>query len=149
MGNPFENFKPRELDEKEKEIFTALQEIEDAEITPGAREVYSYALRFVNQDSMVSVYLSFLDKQSGADMAITNMTHLPIRKEQPLSDIRGKGEGSVIVQRIIHWAEEHSYDHIVATQVQPTAKSFWTKNGFVYDEREGNISEDWVYRGNK
>ena len=146
MSNPFENFKPRELDEKEKEILESLKQIEGAEVTPGIRAVYSYALRFVNDESMVSVYLSFFDEESGADVAITNMTNLPIHKEDRLESVRDKGLGTEVVQRVIAWSEEHSYNHIVATQVQETAKNFWTKNGFVYDERENNVSEDWIYR---
>jgi tRNA(Met) C34 N-acetyltransferase TmcA len=92
------------------------------------------------------VYVSFFDEQSNADIAITNITNIAVSKDYSVEDIRGKGEGSEVVQKIIAWAEEHSYHHIVATQVQPTAKNFWTKNGFVYDERENNVSEDWVYK---
>jgi GNAT superfamily N-acetyltransferase len=147
MGNSFENFKPRELSEKEKEIFASLQAIEGAEITPGIREVYSFALRFVGKESMVSVYLSFFDEQSGADVAITNMTNMPIRKEQALEEVRGQGEGTKIIQRIILWSKENGYGHIVATQVQESAKNFWAKNGFAYDERENNSSDDWLYKG--
>ena len=147
MKNPFEDFRPRELNEKEKELFTSLKTIEGAEVTPGIREVYSFALRFVSEDSLVSVYLSFFDEQSGADMAITNITNIPIRKDQALEDVRSRGEGTEVVQKIIKWAKENSYPHIVATQVQESAKNFWTKNGFAYDERENNVSEDWLYQG--
>jgi GNAT superfamily N-acetyltransferase len=147
MKNPFEDFRPRELNEKEREIFASLQTIEGVAVTPGIREVYSFALRFVSEDSLVSVYLSFFDEQSGADVAITNITNIPIHKEQALEDIRGRGEGTEAIQKIISWSKDNGYSHIVATQVQEPAKNFWAKNGFVYDERENNCSDDWLYKG--
>jgi GNAT superfamily N-acetyltransferase len=147
MKNPFENFKPRELSEKETEILESLKQIEGAEVTPGIRAVYSYALRFVNDELMVSVYLSFFDEASGADMAITNITNLPTKKEYDAEYFRGQGLGTEVIQRVITWSKEQGYEHIIATQVQESAKGFWVKNGFVYDERENNVSEDWIYKG--
>jgi GNAT superfamily N-acetyltransferase len=144
--NSFENFRPRELNETEREILESLQGIEGAEVTPGIREVYSFIIRFVDDESLISIYVTFFDQESKADLAITNMTNLSRMSDTSLSDVRGKGRGSEMLQRLISWAKARNKEYIIATQVQEQARTFWKKNGFVYDERENNISEDWVYK---
>jgi hypothetical protein len=99
MSNPFEDFRPRQLDEKERVLFESLKMIEGVELTPGVRVKNAFILRFVRDDSMVSMYLSFFDEESGADLAITSMTNLPTKKEQALTEVRSRGQGSEALKK--------------------------------------------------
>jgi len=139
---------PETQKEKEKiSLLRSLQEIEGATVSENTRESYSYKLRFENEKSFTSVYILFYDEENGADISITSITTLPKQTKDKVEEVRGMGGGSRAVQKIIEWGRANGFTKIMAAQVQESAKDFWTKNGFVYDEREDNYSEEWIYRG--
>ncbi len=147
MKNPFERISHRKIEEDERELLESLKEIEGAEIALAESWTkHHYRLQFRDNEAVVSVFIHFFD-ESGADIAITAMTNLSIDTKIKSESFRGQGRGSEALQKIISWAKSHNYHHIIAVQVQGPARDFWRKNGFVYDEREDNVSEDWIYVG--
>lgn len=139
-------YRPRELNEKEKELFLSLQEIEGVEVVPGVRELYTFQLRFRDEEALVSLRIRFFDEESGADVAITNMNTLALGKEKSAESVQKKGRGGVAVKKFLSWTHQKGYAHVIASQVDENARGFWTKMGFVYDERQNNGSDDWLYK---
>ncbi len=147
MKNPFERITHRQIEGEEKELLESLKEIEGAEIAlDESWTKYHYRLQFRDNEAVVSVFMHFFD-ESGADLAITAMTNLSVDPKMKSESFRGQGRGSEAIQKIISWAKSHNYHRIIAVPVQGPARDFWRKNGFVYDERKDNVSEEWIYVG--
>ncbi len=137
MNSRFE-WKPSS--EEPDQIFESLKGIEGAEVALDPFIKFKYRVQFREGESIVSIFLTPHDDQSGADLAITNMTTLPDQE-------KGRGYGSVVLQRILEWAKQEGYKKIIATQVQGAAKTFWEKNGFVWEDHPGNDTNDYIYVG--
>jgi hypothetical protein len=75
------------------------------------------------------------DKQSGADMVITNMTVLP-------AAWCGHGFGTTALQLLIKHAIAQGHPDIRAVQVQGPSEQFWSKNGF---KALNNVTNDFSY----
>lgn len=86
----------------------------------------------------VTIRFALNDRQSGADITITNMTTLPYTECR-------KGYGSAALRLLLDWAAENGHKHIIATQVQRSAERFWMKNGF---EPLENRTNDFELRRN-
>ncbi|MES2006959.1 MAG: hypothetical protein V4436_02510 [Patescibacteria group bacterium] len=86
---------------------------------------------------MTTIRIGFNDKQTGANMVISNMTTLPY-------EARSKGFGSAALTLLITWAHRFEHDDIQAVQVQEESESFWIKNDFA---RIGNVTNDFIYVG--
>jgi len=101
---------------------------------PGA---HIYTARFGGMSSGPTVTIRTVepDAQSGAQMAITNMTVLP-------HEWCRNGYGSRVLQMLIKGAQARNISHIQAVQVQRDAEFFWLKNGFV---PLGTICNDYRY----
>ncbi len=139
-GREFFYVSPENLSESEKDIVSQLEKVSGVTfVTKDRWQVNTYHLTFGENLRRVSVEISFHDRESGADIAIKNIG----------SSVRGEGLGSQAVQAIVSWSVQQNYKKIEATQVQVASEEFWTRNGFVYDDYEGNISNDWTYKGNE
>jgi len=77
------------------------------------------------------------DKQSGADVAITNMTVLP-------NVWCGHGFGTTALKLLLKNALAQGCATIQAVQVQKQSEGFWSKNGF---EPLNNATNDFRYVG--
>ncbi len=95
----------------------------------------AYILRFNSENAKITIRVVLNDKQSGADLIITNMTTLPESE-------RGKGLGSVVVGKLLEWATKNGLSNIQAVQVQSDSERFWISNGF---EKMNNETNDFKY----
>jgi predicted GNAT family N-acyltransferase len=95
---------------------------------------YGYIVTFRFKKVIVTLRIIFSDENSGADMAITNMTTLPESE-------RGRGCGSHALQLLLAWAKDHRLQHIQAVQVQDQSEKFWIQNSFL---KIGNENNDFV-----
>lgn len=92
-------------------------------------------LTFNFGEAVTTIRVEFEDRQSGADMVITNMTTLPEKH-------RGRGRGSWSLNVLLGWAFKEGLTNIQAVQVQRQSEAFWIKNGFT---SLGNITNDFLY----
>ncbi|MBP6881805.1 MAG: hypothetical protein KBC35_04230 [Candidatus Pacebacteria bacterium] len=95
---------------------------------------YGNIITFYLNGATVTFRIVFNDEDSGADMAITNMTTQPAER-------RSKGYGSHALQLLLAWARSHELWHIQAVQVQDESENFWIQNGF---QKIGNETNDFV-----
>lgn len=100
--------------------------------------VGGYWVRFVEGDAVTTIRIALQDRQTGADLVITNMTTLP-------ASAQGKGLGSAAVQKLISWAKENNLTDIRAVQIIEDNEKFWSKNGFTKSD-EPSPSNDFVYK---
>lgn len=87
-------------------------------------EMGSRITKFCYGEVVVTIRVVFADQQSGAEMAITNMTTLPYSQT-------GKGYGSKALHTLLEWAQGEGLTKIVVVQVQAQSEKFWKKNAFV------------------
>ena len=99
---------------------------------------YAYIIKFEKEGIITTIRISFKD-QSGADLAITNITTLP---EEALN----KGSGSQALRNLLAWAKENNLNNARAVQVQDNSENFWLKNGFRKCD-ESNPCNDFIYEG--
>ena len=122
-------------------LFESLQKLEGATVALDPFIKFKYRVQFRESNVVVSIFVTPFDDQSGADLAITNITTLP-------EEEKSKGHGTRALLKIIEWAKAQGYKSIKATQVQKTkeAGSFWMKNGFIYEDRPENDTNDYIYK---
>jgi len=95
-----------------------------------------YILTFEYEGGVrTTIRVGFNDKQSGAEMVITNMTTLPL-------SARGAGHGSVALESLMSWARSANIQKIQAVQVHGSREIFWIRNGFI---KIGNATNDFQY----
>lgn len=99
------------------------------------REVKAHILTFRSGETTTTIRVVFDDRQSGAQMVITNMTTLPYSEQR-------KGFGSKALRALLECVHRFDIFHIQAVQVQRDSELFWVKNGFV---KIGNITNDFRY----
>ena len=109
--------------------------LKDCRIAKDRIEHDAYILQFRYPNATTTIRIVLDDRQSGADVAITNMTTLPGTE-------RGGGLGSTAIQTLLAWAKENSKTNIQAVQVQPESETFWEINGF---EKKHTITNDFQY----
>lgn len=97
---------------------------------------YSNILTFRFNHVLVTFRIIFTDEDSGADLAITNMTVLPAHK-------RGSGCGSHALQLLLAWAKSNKLLHVQAVHVRDKSEGFWIQNGF---QKLTNETNDFVLR---
>ncbi len=95
----------------------------------------AYVLSYNFTTSVVTIRIVLNDEQSGAEIAITNMTTLPC------SEMR-KGYGTNALTKLIELALLFGIQRVVAVQVQDQSERFWVKNGF---SNSKNSSNDFWY----
>jgi hypothetical protein len=98
------------------------------------REEGSYILVFTFgycSKTRATIRCVLKDKQSGADMAITNMTVLPY-------EWCGHGFGTAALKILLKNALAQECSNIQAMQVQRQSERFWVKNGFEPLKNETN-----------
>lgn len=88
-----------------------------------------------SNDICVFIRVQFEDRQSGADLVITNMATLP-------TEVRRKGFGTKALERLLSWANGAGLINIQAVQVQKESEGFWEKKGFV---KMGNCTNDFQH----
>jgi len=108
-------------------------------ITKEAYQPGVYWVQFVEGEAKTTIRISLADRQSGADLVITNMTTLPAAAQ-------GKGLGSQAIAKLIAWAKENNLTDIRAVQIVENNEPFWSNNGFEKSD-EPSPSNDFVYRG--
>lgn len=95
----------------------------------------TYRLSYKIEDALVTMRIVIDDEQSGADLAITNMTTLSEQHTR-------RGYGSTALQLLLAWADEHDMKNIQAVQVQPDSEGFWTASGF---KKMNNHTNDFMF----
>ena len=99
----------------------------------------AFILVFYFDDVCIFIKVQFEDRQSGADIVITNMVTRP-------AEVRCKGFGTKALQRLLAWAGGVGLVNIQAVQVQKESEGFWEKQGFV---KIGNCTNDFQYSHNR
>lgn len=94
---------------------------------------YILTFRFGGATTTIRIVLD--DRQSGADMVITNMTTLPEADQR-------RGFGTQALKILLQFASESGIKYILAVQVQRESEPFWKKNGFV---KLRNRTNDFQY----
>ncbi|HVV14890.1 MAG TPA: hypothetical protein VHD55_00575 [Candidatus Paceibacterota bacterium] len=109
---------------------------EYCEIEPDDRAEEAYILHFPFPNAVrAHIRIVFNDRQTGADLVITNMTVIP-------HTAYGRGFGSQALAVLLEQAWEAGLRDIRAVQVQRQSERFWEKNRF---SRVGNVTNDFLY----
>lgn len=120
-----------DVEKAQPAIAARIKSLESTDITverAHERNVASldFEIQFAHREgARTTVFVSFMDYQSRADLLITHMTTLP-------AEFCGRGHGSDAIQKLLVWARDNSFWNVVATQVSdPRSQRFWERNGFV------------------
>jgi hypothetical protein len=105
------------------------------------KTVGAYEILFPLDEGNVFVTIRILlNDKTGSDIVVTNMTTLP-------PDRKAEGFGSEGLKKVLEWSRENNFKEIRATQVEDKDAEFWTKNGFVKDEKYSQ-TKDYILKLN-
>ena len=134
MENSLQSFQFRQLEAAEAKLFETFL-VGGTRVVAERPTVGAYRLYFKSPVGAEINVRILLHDQTGSDIVFT---HFIIHPDK----FRKNKLGSMILKKVLDWAQKNNLSEIRATQVRPEAEHFWTKNGFV--KVEGSATEDYI-----